>query len=89
MDMKTKLESLRPVDRTRLIMPLPCPFCGCKPKLVIQWDRWSRKFYLVRCDAVRCMANPRTHTHSRAGIPLYKQDAVDAWNSRMNAEIHP
>lgn len=83
--MKNETSNTPAVNPSRIVSPLPCPFCGCKPKVEIERDRWTRKFYRVRCQSLRCHTKPRTCTHSIAGIPFYREDAIAAWNTRHDA----
>lgn len=80
-------KAVQPVPLARLVVPLPCPFCGCKPKVKIERDRWSRKFYRVRCTSAKCYVWPQTCTHGRTGIPFFREDAITAWNLRQNDQV--
>lgn len=63
-----------------LVLPLPCPFCGCKPKI-----RKPDRCYIVGCESSRCQVNPRTYPCDlRRGDVLTKAHAVECWNRRQN-----
>jgi hypothetical protein len=50
--------------------PLPCPFCGKKPK-----TNGNATVGIVKCENVRCAANPRV---IGADLP----HAIECWNTR-------
>ena len=66
----------------RLVLLLPCPFCGCKPTI-----RGSREgTWTVECVAVRCQINPRTFPFDlKHGDVTTKAHAVECWNRRPNS----
>ena len=72
--MKTKMSesknSVSRVDHQPLVVPLPCPFCGCEYVRVLECIRLS-----VSCDNCRAIG-PASTTES---------DAVMKWNSHANA----
>ena len=70
----------------------PCPFCGCKPKLIEGWGApagvgtaWS---VTITCESKRCKINPQLSTNTI----FYRSDAkkelktetIKAWNKRKN-----
>jgi hypothetical protein len=66
----------------RLVVPLPCPFCGSKPKVGILRDRWGDKRYQVACKARDCGVNPRSHAFDLAGHRLTRAESIAGWNVR-------
>lgn len=48
----------------------PCPFCGEKEAIrLTSWGLW-------RCWCVKCLA--------KGADELYKKDAIEAWNRRVD-----
>ena len=72
--MKTKMSepknSVSRVDHQPLVVPLPCPFCGCELVRVLECIRIS-----VGCDLCRAHG-PAAKTEA---------DAVEQWNRYANA----
>ncbi len=70
------------------LTPLPCPFCGSKPKLAPQdpardGNAWGE----VYCDARKCYVNPRCKDGARInderGTGAYMDMAIRRWNKRF------
>lgn len=55
--------------------PLPCPFCGCKPKVMRVYMGVELK-WCVACHAHRCVAFCETHNRDD------RAEALAAWNRR-------
>ena len=64
--------------------PLPCPFCGCRPKIAKAHvhDGYRTPAAVVACEAVRCALNPKTYPCSIHGQPMDRAAAIAAWNGR-------
>ena len=56
--------------------PLPCPFCGCKPR-VREWPRM--KCAVVSCFNIKCHSNPNM-------VGDDAQEAIRLWNVRKEAD---
>jgi len=78
----SEIEKLLPVGQPRLVLPLPCPFCGCKPVIATQGKNW-----IVYCKASRCQVNPGTFpVDLKKGEVLTRDHAVECWNRRPNSK---
>ena len=83
--MKTsKTKQLKPK-----LKPLPCPFCGKKPRLLprspdVEGDAWGA----VACVNRRCAANPRCADGEKQadsrGTGAYIDCAIRRWNRRAS-----
>jgi len=68
--METPNQTAPPVALDRIVVPLPCPFCGCEIVRVLECIRIS-----VACDLCRAHG-PAAKTEA---------DAVEQWNRHANA----
>ena len=76
--MSKEIDEKMPVEQPRLVVPLPCPFCGCKPVIVTQGKSW-----IVYCKANRCQVNPATlPVDLKKGDVITREHAVECWNRR-------
>jgi hypothetical protein len=55
--------------------PLPCPFCGGEPKVVVSFLGRS----VVGCDSLSCSVQPSTLPQSD------EAEAVATWNTRAGS----
>jgi hypothetical protein len=77
-------------DERRLkprLTPLPCPFCGCAPKLGPQDPaREGNAWGVVYCDADQCCVQPkaldRQDLRDDRGTGAYQDCAIEHWNKR-------
>jgi hypothetical protein len=76
------------------LTPLPCPFCGKKPKLGPQdpgrdGDAWGE----VYCSYSRCGVNPRAKDgqmiNDERGTGAYIDCAIRRWNKRAASTNPP
>lgn len=70
-----------------MIEPLPCPFCGKLPKVYLtNLAREGDAFGEVRCENLRCFANPVVNdgafNRNYRGTGKYKDAAIRRWNRR-------
>ena len=70
------------------LVPLPCPFCGKKPKLFpIDPDREGDAFGEVSCMNEKCSAHPTVRDcceiADMRGPGAYKDLAIKRWNRRF------
>lgn len=74
------------------LTPLPCPFCGKKPKVLpadpkTEGDAWGA----VACVNKRCPAQPGVEDGSNLsdmrGPGAYKDMAIRRWNKRSNVKV--
>lgn len=69
------------------LRPLPCPFCGGKPK--VDRDSWTdgTPFYYVACMRKRCYAMPSVCTGDKDdGSPAARRRAIRRWNKRVKVK---
>ncbi len=72
------------VDQIRLVR---CPFCGCLPKVRKEHCHYMRDdYYVVSCESVRCVANPKTYPCNLKGESRKaRRQAVSAWNDSLSS----
>ena len=70
------------------VAPLPCPFCGTKPKVSEGWGApagvgtaWT---VTITCSAKKCAVNPQLNTFAvfHSTRLLLRSNAIRAWNKR-------
>lgn len=73
------------------LKPLPCPFCGRKPKVLptnpkIEGDAWAA----VACFSTKCFACPVVgdgdNLAANYGSGFYKDLAISRWNKRSKLD---
>lgn len=52
----------------------PCPFCGCKARVLTTSDF----YYEVLCLNLECKINPATRFYKK------EEEAIEAWNRRTD-----
>lgn len=72
------------------LTPLPCPFCGAKPKVgPTNPDRDGNAWGYVQCASKRCPINPRAEDGQEMaderGTGAYIDCAIKRWNKRKVA----
>lgn len=72
------------------LTPLPCPFCGKKPKVFpIDPSKAGHAWGCVACSNPRCAVNPSVQDGSKIsdmrGPGAYKDMAIKRWNKRAPA----
>ena len=89
--METSTNAAPPVPLARLVVPLPCPFCGKTPKMEWHESYGGYKIRVIYCHAKKCHIKPSVRVAKLVGMKDAdaRAHALSRWNYRHNVNILP